>query len=510
MNLRLVTTPIAADVPRPVPRGGGLAASLLPAFHASGVAESQLPRLAEPDALVVTTGQQPGLFTGPLYTVFKALSAAALARRLEEEWDRPVVPVFWAAGDDHDFAEANHASWIAQNGELRTAVLRERPAGAPLTPMYREPLGEEIAALLAQLEDDLMPSEYGSVTAEWLRRSFRADATVAGAYREALTELLGAAGIVVFESTHRAVKHSAASHLLRALEASDELDRGLAARAAELREAGRDPGVAVGDGATLLMLEASEGRDRLLATGDRTYVTRRSGERFSLAALEAISEKEPERLSPNVLLRPVIESALLPTVAYVAGPGELRYLALTPPIYDRIDVRQQTPVPRWSGVIVEPRVDRVLAKFGVTLDQLLDPAADVERTVVREQLPAEASETLAALRRQIADGYGRIAGVAQDVDSTLVRSVEGTRNRALAGVRDVEKRLVRHLRRRRGTELRQLTEARTLLLPQGQPQERVLTIAPFLARHGPPLIPALLAEASAWYAGALEGEPVRE
>jgi uncharacterized protein YllA (UPF0747 family) len=197
-------------------------------------------------------------------------------------------------------------------------------------------------------------------------------------------------------------------------------------------------------------------------------------------------------------------------VAYVAGPGELRYLALTPPVYQQLGVPRQAPVPRWSGVIVEPRVDRVMAKFGIELDELLAHDGGLERRLAQDRLPPDAVAALATLRHELESGYARIAAAAADVDPTLVRSVEGTRNRALAGVRDVEKRLIRHLKRRQTTELRQLHEARTAVRPDSRPQERVLTIAPFLARHGPPLVPALLAEADTWYAGALEGAPARE
>lgn len=510
MNLRIIDTPFADEIAPPGLRDGGVAPSLMPAFHARGAAEAQLARLGEPGVLVVTTGQQPGLFTGPLYTVYKALSAAALARRLEAQWDRPVVPVFWTAGDDHDFAEVNHASWIGRDGQVRTAVLRDRAAGAPLTPMYREPLGEEVRAALAALAEDLPPGESREATLAWLERSYRPEATVAGAYRDALAELLGPAGIVVFESTHRAPKAAARPHLLRALRDAVPLDRALAVRGAELVAGGSDPGVSAGDGATLVMLEAAQGRDRLLAHPDGSYTTRRSGERFTLAELERLADREPERLSPNVLLRPAIESALLPTVAYVAGPGELRYLALTPPVYEQLGIPMQTPLPRWSGVIVEPWVDRVLGKFGIALDDLLDPDSDVERRIVRDQLPAAAREALDTLRGQLEAGYGRIAESARDVDPTLVRSVEGTRNRALAGIRDVEKKLIRHLKRRRQTELGQVVRARNSVRPDGQPQERVLTVAPFIARYGDPLSTALLAGADAWYAAALEGAPARE
>jgi hypothetical protein len=141
VNPRIVATPIA---PLAIPRDGP------PRRVAEGLLESTLPgpgrdRLAAGEVLVVTTGQQPGLFTGPLYTIYKALSAIALARRLERERRVPVVPVFWVAGDDHDFHEANHATFLNAAGEATKLVLRERAAEAPALPMFREPCGPEIA-----------------------------------------------------------------------------------------------------------------------------------------------------------------------------------------------------------------------------------------------------------------------------------------------------------------------------------------------------------------------------
>jgi hypothetical protein len=137
MNLRFVPTPLDAPISLPEPRSGGIEPALSEAFIPSAARDAALARLRQPNALVVTTGQQPGLFTGPLYTVHKALSTAALARVLERQWRRPVVPVFWAAGDDHDFAEASQAAWLDGNGSVVTASLTPRPPDAPLTPMSR-------------------------------------------------------------------------------------------------------------------------------------------------------------------------------------------------------------------------------------------------------------------------------------------------------------------------------------------------------------------------------------
>ncbi len=504
MNLRLVSTPLERVLELPAPRESRLASALADAFVASPTRDAALERLGRPGALAVTTGQQPGLFTGPLYTIHKALSAAALARLLEERWRRAVVPIFWLAGDDHDFAEASSATWIAADGSLATASLPPRPADAPLTPMYREPLGPGVTAALEALAAGLPASEFRDATLGWLERHYTPDATVAGSYGAAMAELLAPLGVLCFDNTHPAAKRAAAPVLVRALREAAALDADLDRFAEAAGLTARISGITVGDGAALVMLEASLGRDRLVQDG-AGFVTRRSRERFDLAALERIAAEEPTRLSPNVLLRPAVESAILPTVSYLGGPGELRYLTMTPPIYARLGIARQLPLPRWSGVLVEPRVDRVLEKFGVDLADLMSPPGTVEAKVVRSRLPAEVDSALAGLRRAIEDGYAVLERAATEIDPTLARPAQSARQQALGGTQDIEKKLVQHLKKRQETELSQLARARTAVMPAGKPQERVLTVAPFLARHGTALLAELADAFQAWYAGALEG-----
>jgi bacillithiol biosynthesis cysteine-adding enzyme BshC len=504
MTLQIVATPLGAPLSAPAQRPGGVEPALLPAFAIPPGHEALRERLRAPDVLVLTTGQQPALFTGPLYTVHKALSAAALAAILEERWSRPVVPVFWSAGDDHDFAEANHAWWIGADGSVAGASLPPRPPEAPLTPMYREPLGPTVLDGLAALGRDLPASEFREETLAWLSRHFRPEATVAGSYRDALAELLAPLGVAVFDSTHPAVKRAAAPLLAAALREAATLEEDLASRADDLAAGGTDSGMTIGVGATLVMLDCRLGRDRLMRQDDR-FTTRRGKASYTLAELEGLAAREPERFSANVLLRPVLESALLPTVAYLGGPGELRYLALTPPVYTRLGVTRQEPLPRWSGVLVEPRVTRVLGKFGVSLEELMQPPGPLEARLVRSQLPAEALSALDVLRGAIETQYEVVGRHAEEIDPTLVKPIQGIRHQALAGTHDIEKKLVQHLKKREETELAQLTRARTAVWPLGKPQERLLTIAPFLARHGPVLLTELRDAIRTWYAEALEG-----
>ncbi len=467
---RIVTTPIAAAAP--VPAGGK------PRRVSADVLAAVLPgpgreRLAAGEVLVVTTGQQPGLFTGPLYTIHKALSAMSLARRLERERKVPVVPVFWVAGDDHDFAEGNHAYVLNAAGEVVRIVLRERPADGPLLPLYREMCGPEITTALAQLRAALPDTEFKADVLAWLEAAYRPDTNLADACAEAINRLLGPRGLAVFKAHDPAAKRAAAPFLLRALD------------------------VTLPDGLSPVLVEGSAGRDRLRSEGDGP-VTRRSGERFTAEALKRIAAESPERLSPNVLLRPVIEAALFPTVAYAAGPGELAYLPQAAPLYAHLGVTPQTPVPRWSGYLLESRVEKVLERNGLTAADFAGPPGALEARLARGAVPSEIVETLVRLRAEIDLHYERLTTAIARIDPTLERTVQSARNAALAGTHEIEKKLVATLKRANETLAGQLARARAALAPEGKPQERVLTVASFLARYGPGLIDAIEAEVARW------------
>ena len=502
--MRILQTPIGAPPGWPTPEAGGFDSRLLPAIIAGPGQDELRARLGAPDVLVVTTGQQPALFTGPLYTIHKALSAAALARVLSNRWSRPVVPIFWVAGDDHDFNEANHAAWLTADGALHVERLPDRPAEAALRPMTREPLGAGVEAALAALAGDLAHLEDREPVLRWLGAHYRPEATFAGACGAALAELLAPLGVLCIDGGHPALKAAGAPVVRRALEDAAGVEAALVKRAADLAQAGVDAGVSVGDGATLVMLESEMERDRLVRDG-AGFKTRRGGEHYSLAQLKEMLEREPERLSGNVLLRPVVERSVLKSVAYVAGPGELRYLALADAAFRRLGVTPQLPVPRWSGLLIEPRVDRVLAKYGASLDELMLPGAQLEARVARTHLPAEASDALGRLRESLEREYAVIEDAARQVDPTLERPIQALKGKALAGTHDAEKKLVQHLKRRHETETEQIARARTAVQPGGHPQERVLTVAPFLARYGHGLLASLLEVMVAWYDSALEG-----
>lgn len=504
--MRIVSTPLAAPVALPPQRAGGFHAPLrdavLPAAAPAAVAARDA--LGDPGVLVVTTGQQPGLFTGPLYTVYKALSAAALARELAAQWQRPVVPVFWAAGDDHDYEEARSTAWLDTAGELVVASLPPRNADAAPSSMARTPLPAEVPALLAQLGQGLPTGPFRDAALDWLGRHYRPKTTVGQAFAGAMAEFLGRFGVLVFDPTHAAARRAMGPVLARALAEAPALDRALADQASRLREAGRPTPVPVGDGATLVFLETASGRERLLPSGPR-FTTRRGSHQLDQAAILRMVASGEADWSPNVLLRPVVESAILPTVAYVAGPGELAYLPMAEPLYAALGVPRQVPVPRWSGLLVEPRVDRILQKFGSSLEELLAPAQVLEVRMVRDQVPPALPRALHRWRQAMEAEHLTILGAAIEVDPTLERPAQKVYEHALTELSALEARVERHLRRRQRVELQQIGRARGSLQPVGRPQERVLGAPGWLGRYGPGLVDDVAATIGAWYADALAG-----
>jgi len=495
-NLEFEPTPIGGWLPADPGRVAAARAmrldpNLRPAFLAQGAAEANLDRLFS-GAVCVTTGQQPGLFTGPLFTIHKALTAAALAREAAVRLRHPVVPVFWVAGDDHDFAEGNHAHVLTASNDVEPLLLREREASAPLTPLYREPVGSDITRLLDALRAKLPETEFRPAVLEWLERHYRTDTDLASAFAHALSELLGPLGVVVLQPTHAAAKRAMAPWLLRVLEASSPLNDALVATAQDLQRAGRPAPVTVGDGATMVMIEGPLGRDRLLLDGN-AYVARRAGERWTPDALARLAADDPQRLSPNVLARPAVEAGILPTIAYVAGPGELAYLPQTAPVYRALGVPAQGVAPRWSGRVVEGRVRKVLEKFGIAAEALSQPEGQLEATLVAGDLPPAAREAIVALRTALATEYQRLAEAAVVVDPTLRKPVDSARNAAQGAVAEIEKRLVGHLKKQNDILLQQLDKARRNLFPLGRPQERVLNVSTYTVRYGPGFLEAAAA-----------------
>lgn len=457
-------------------------AGLRPALDPSGAALERLERVAEANGIVVTTGQQPGLFGGPTYTLLKALSALTLADRIERETGIPCAPVFWAATDDADFAEA---SWTAVAIEGGVRKLTIPKLGNDPVVMAEMPLGdvsEQFEAMLAAAG-----SAPHAIYLDALKAAYRSDATIGGAYVRFLRAILEPQGIAVLDAWHPATRAAARPTLVDALRRATQVDEAVAMRNVAIERAGYRAQVARVPRLTLVFKSVAGVKERV-----------------QIAQAAEVAQRADSVLSANVLLRPVVETRILPTVAYVAGPGEIAYFAQVSAVAQALGLREPLAVPRWGATIVEPQVDRRLGRLGMVLEDVRTPH-DAERRMGDRMMPASVREQIDGVRADLAARLGALAAESAALDHLVPdRVIEGARHQMLHRVDRLERRL-RAAARSRATEAsRDLASVRAALMPEGHKQERRLNPVPMLARHGDLLLAQLKAGA-AMHAGSLVG-----
>ncbi len=446
----------------------------------SGRAAERLRRFVEEGGAVVTTGQQTGLFTGPLYTVHKILTAIRLAEALEAELGVIVLPVFWGASEDHDFAEANHAWAVDAEGALRRVAVRatdSRPV-----PMNDMGLGEDVDKAL----DDYLQQVWSkSVASDHLRNvlsAYQLGRTVAGAFEEAILRLFAGFDLLVTHAADPALKRASVPVLLGEAERAAEHERLIAERTRALEAAGYPSQVVLVEGATNLFFHGSAGRERLYRD-DGGLLAKDARVHLSRGDVERMIRDEPGRFSPNVFLRPVVESFVFPTLAYVGGPAETAYFAQVGPLFGAFGIRPPASFPRFAATIVPAEAARARGELEITDDELRLPPHELLERVARRKMPGEVWASFDALRRALVDGFGGVIDAAHGIDANLDLAVGARRNRALLEVAKAERTIIRHFKQRNPELARAAVLAQNHLRPHGRPQERVLTVFQYLARR---------------------------
>lgn len=464
---------------------------LAPAIAATGRAAERLGRAAA-HGVVVTTGQQPGLFGGPAYTWSKALSALAMADVLEEATGIPVAPIFWAATDDSDWVEAA-VTHLATSRGLETLTLEGPPTEGVAMADVR--LGSMHAALQS-LRHASGSAAYDSIL-RVMDQAYVPHATIGAAYVQLLRAVLEPLGMAVLDASHAALRLAADPVLRRALQHAPAVSEALATRSGDIVAAGFAPQVDVLDDLSLVFRTTvgSSGRERDRVRARVPVVD----------AVRVVREADAGSLGPNVLLRPVIERALLPTVAYHAGPGEYAYFAQIAPIAMALGLESPLAVPRWAGEIIEGRADRLREALGLDETALRDPHA-AESQVARNTVEPEVQDAIERLHvaletqvRAVREAVTRtepvvspdvVAGLAKDLTVRLER---------------FERRVRSGVKRKEVALMRDVAYVRAALRPEGHSPERRLNLVPLLARFGPSILDAMRLDAYAYAKRLVDG-----
>jgi bacillithiol biosynthesis cysteine-adding enzyme BshC len=444
---------------------------------------ANVARLRSPDSVAVVTGQQTGLFTGPLYTLYKALSAVKLAACLTSR-GTDAVPVFWMATEDHDWEEVQAAQVIACDGRLADVSV---PAGlhSEGQPVGGVALDESVEQAVRLLFDLVPSSEFLPELEGVVRDAYRPGRTYGEAFARMLSALTGDYGLVLLDPTDAALKRLAAPLYAEAARLGAEIAAATDARSRELEAAGYHAQVHTSpDSFPLFLVDDAGARRALTRTREGRYAVRGTTREWTIEELAAVASGQPERLSPNVTLRAVVQDYLLPTIAYFGGAAEVAYFAQTAESY-RILGRPATPIlHRASLTVVERRTGRTLERYGLRLEDFFGGIDPVIARVAEEHLGAEVaaalSETDAAVGRALDELQSRL----RDFDPTLADALDGGRRKITHQLEGLRSRFHRASVQRDRAVLRQLERAATALYPSKSLQERHVNVASLLARHG--------------------------
>lgn len=459
-------------------------------YAPSPARERHLDALGE-GAAAVLTGQQVGLFSGPLFTVYKAATAIRLARHLSEESGRAVVPLFWLQTEDHDLPEI--ARFWLPDAEGRPTALE-----LPHDPENRRSVAHlplrGIAGPLEELQEHLKDLPHGEAHIRRLEAHYREGGSIAHAFAGLIAALFAEEGLVLVDPRDPALAGAAREVHGRALDDCGPIAEALGARARAIEAAGFPVAVHVREGAPLAFFhpEGREGPRYRLARAADDFVEVGGERRHSRASLLRALEADPLRFSTSALLRPILQDHLLPTAAYVGGPGELAYFAQLAPLYERFERPMPLLVPRAQFRILERRVLRRLERLG--LDDADLAREDTELLAhLREEGAPSAVEISHELLAPLVQTLERRAPSLLQLDPSLERALRRTRASMERAVSRFSSKVARAHLRKSGRVQEDLRFVRDALRPTGLPQERVYGLAHYAARFGErPFIRAVL------------------
>jgi bacillithiol biosynthesis cysteine-adding enzyme BshC len=451
----------------------------------------------EQGAGAILTGQQVGLFGGPLYTPFKAATAIARARKSSAA-GHPHVAVFWLASEDHDFAEINHVTFPTGR-ELATLAYASTPIAA--VPAGKIVFDESIPALVERAAEIFSPSE----ATDALVAAYQPGRTFAQAFAEFYAKVFAAQGLLTVDASSREFHRLGAPVLRAPLERADEFHAALVERSHALEEAGYHTQVAPQSSLLFLIDEKTGARlalKRIAPTAEEPdglwhAAGERANQSFSTGDLLGILDAEPERISPAALLRPVFQDFLFGTTAQVGGPAEIAYLAQSTVLFERILGRQTPPVARFSATLIEPAIAELLQRHELTLEQILgeESAATLALKLAARAMPVETKVKLAAAGNAFDAELTELVEWLQSQDKGLGQSAETAAGKMRYQMNRLRTMAANFQLQREGTLTRHANSISNALYPGGVLQERVHGAAYYFARHGLELAEMLSAQA---------------
>ena len=446
-------------------------------------------RLRDPRAVAIVTGQQAGLFGGPLFTLLKALTAIRLADRVRDEHGVPAVPIFWIDAEDHDWDEVKSCGLLDIELNL-LSVSVAAPEGANGRPVAGISLDESARRAVAELEAVLPRTEFTPTLVDQLRRAYEPGTGMADAFGQLLESVLGPGGLVVFDSSDRGAKPIVARVFAEEIEQAGRTSRLAAEAGAALAARGYHAQVTPHEGQPALF-HLNAGREPVRAQ-DGGFVI--GGQPVGRQALLERVRRAPHEFSPNVLLRPIVQDTLFPTICYIAGPSELAYLGQLRGVYDAFGIPMPLIQQRATATLLDSNSMRFLARHAFPLEHLRAQDEAALNQLLEAQLPASVEHSLEEAARVVAERMDALAQAVPQIDPTLEGATRSTLGRMQDDLKKLHGKIIQAAKRKDETLRRQYKHTQAQAFPGGHPQERTIGFVYFLNKYGPALVDRLADE----------------
>ncbi|CAG7605694.1 Putative cysteine ligase BshC [Paenibacillus solanacearum] len=434
--------------------------------------------------LCIVGGQQASLFTGPLLVVYKAITLIQAARHASSELQRPVIPVFWIAGEDHDFDEVNHFHYLSSDMKVEKVKL-DHPTGLRTSVSQTAISREQWEEALASMEQALMPTEFRAELMASLRGMADASATLVEYFARIMAKLFGAYGLVFVDSDDPHIRRLEAPMFRQLVERSDEIHGELLKGKARILSGSYQPQAELHDrGANLFVYDGGE-RILLYPAEDGNGFTDRRGERrYSREQLAELAESSPERLSNNVMTRPLMQDYLFPVLGAVLGRAEIAYWGLTREAFHLLGMRMPLLLPRLEFTLLEGTVQKNMRKFDLSLEDALFRLEERQQDWLKEQDQFHLEERFGEVKSRFKDSYEPLVEAIGAINPGLRKLGETNLGKIIEQIDFLQQKSEDGLRSQFDAGIRQFERIGMSLVPGGKPQERVFNIASYMNKYG--------------------------
>jgi bacillithiol synthase len=457
-------------------------------YHSGIKTLANIDLLGNDNTFAVVTGQQLGLFTGPLYTVYKAITAVKLAQQLSNEYpEYNFVPVFWLESEDHDFEEINKTKFINNGNELSAVeyLLEGKPLEKNPGPIGPLLIDEFIEQCISAIENSIQRTEYTEDLLRSMRSYYSKGSSFVQSFARFFNHIYEDSGLIFFNPNNAELKKNLSSLFVKEIESNSETSKSVIQRSAKLEEHYH---AQIKAKSVNLFMFHKGGRFLIERSDSGDYYLKNTRQRFTRDELLAIARNTPELLSPNVVMRPLCQDSLLPTIAYVGGPSEVAYFGQLKPVYEHFAVEMPIIYPRMSATIVEEKVNKILGKYSLEIQELFGDMDTVLAKVSEQVSEVKVDNLFSKLETVLKDTMNEARFGIQQIDPTLNGTVDATISKFLQQVEVLKQKTQKAQQQKEDISLKQIRKASVHIFPNSNFQEREFSAIQYLNKYGPDFV----------------------